>query len=395
VYERKPGGIIYARVLDRSPGSTKGYRRVSLGHTDHEVAKVYAVEEAARLRTGRSDLIAGRITLERLFGEYLTYRTPRKTPGEQKEDGRRAKMWTKVLGAQKDPHTISLGDWESFIDARKTGQVGADGSRLPVGSYAPVRDRTVEADLKWLRWVLNWGSRWRDQQGRYLLRENAVRGFDLPVEKNPVRPLASDDRFDALRAVSDQVRMELRWGTTRARQRSYLSELLDLAHGTGRRIRAICSLTYQDLKLTSSPGAPHGAIQWPGQTDKEGKAWSAPINPQVRQALERVLLERPGIGPAYLFPCPTDHCRPVQYERVRHWLLVAEKLADLPKQAGSSFHAFRRSWATARKHLPAADVAAAGGWSSTITLDRCYQQPDTSTILLVVLGRNELREKQA
>ncbi len=175
----------------------------------------------------------------------------------------------------------------------------------------------------------------------------------------------------------------------------HLSELLDLAHGTGRRIRAICSLTYQDLKLAFLPGAPHGAIQWPGQTEKEGKAWSAPISPRVRQALERVLQERPGIGPTYLFPCPTDPRRPVQYERVRHWLLVAENLAGLPKQAGSSFHAFRRCWATARKHLPVADVAAAGGWSSTITLDRCYQQPYASTILQVVMGGNELRDKQA
>jgi hypothetical protein len=51
----------------------------------------------------------------------------------------------------------------------------------------------------------------------------------------------------------------------------------------------------------ATPDAPHGAIGWPEDTDKEGKAWEAPINAAVRAALDRVLRERPGIGPAYLF----------------------------------------------------------------------------------------------
>lgn len=53
------------------------------------------------------------------------------------------------------------------------------------------------------------------------------------------------------------------------------------------------------------------------------------------------------------------------------------------------------AWATARKHLPDVDVAAAGGWKSTETPRRCYQQPDADTMLAVVLSGAELREKQA
>ena len=41
------------------------------------------------------------------------------------------------------------------------------------------------------------------------------------------------------------------------------------------------------------------------------------------------------------------------------------------------------------------DVAAAGGWKSTETLRRCYQQPDDATILAVVQGGQELREAEA
>lgn len=73
----------------------------------------------------------------------------------------------------------------------------------------------------------------------------------------------------------------------------------------------------------------------------------------------------------------------------------AEKLAELPKQQGSLWHAFRGGWATARKHLPLTDTAAAGGWACTETLLRCYQQPDDATMLAVVLNAAELRERQA
>jgi hypothetical protein len=40
-------------------------------------------------------------------------------------------------------------------------------------------------------------------------------------------------------------------------------------------------------------------------------------------------------------------------------------------------------------------VAAAGGWKGTQTLTKCYQQPDEATMLSVVLGGAELREKKA
>ena len=42
-----------------------------------------------------------------------------------------------------------------------------------------------------------------------------------------------------------------------------------------------------------------------------------------------------------------------------------------------------------------ADVAAAGGWKSKETLLRSYQHPDEATMLVVVMGAAELREKEA
>jgi hypothetical protein len=76
------------------------------------------------------------------------------------------------------------------------------------------------------------------------------------------------------------------------------------------------------------------------------------------------------------------------------WLRRAEQLVGLQPQKGGLQHAFRRKWATERKHLPDVEVAATGGWSprSPQVLKSSYQQADPDTMLRVVLGAGELRE---
>jgi hypothetical protein len=59
------------------------------------------------------------------------------------------------------------------------------------------------------------------------------------------------------------------------------------------------------------------------------------------------------------------------------------------------WHPYRRKWATERKHMPDVDVAAAGGWAELTSLKRAYQQADQGTMLQVVQGAGELRERQA
>lgn len=63
-------------------------------------------------------------------------------------------------------------------------------------------------------------------------------------------------------------------------------------------------------------------------------------------------------------------------------------------QEGTLWHAYRRKWATERKHLPEVDVAKAGGWASLESLKTAYQQADQGIMLLVVLEAGELREVQ-
>ena len=283
VEEREVAGTLRVRAWDATRrGGKGGWVRRSLGHRDKEAAKTYALEQAAKLKKGDAELQQGRVTLAQVFVLYEGYRTPRKSLKEQWADARRIELWTRVLGAGKDPHKVFLSEWERFIDRRTSGEINSKGNAVPEAERAPVRTRSVEADLKWLRWVFNWAAKWRTAQGQYLMRENPARGYSIPTERNPLRPVASTDRYEAIRKVSDRQQMEIRWNGKREAQRSYLSELLDIVNGTGRRISAVCQLRYEDLRLSEGP---YGSIRWPADTDKEGHESCVPINPSVRHAL--------------------------------------------------------------------------------------------------------------
>ena len=117
-----------------------------------------------------------------------------------------------------------------------------------------------------------------------------------------------------------------------------------------------------------------------------------PIGPGARRALDRVLAERPGIGTAPLFPSPEDAGKPTSRHLADKWLREAERLAKLEPQTGSLWHAYRRRWATVRKHLPVQDVARAGGWKSHGVVQDIYTQADGETTLRVVLDAGEVRE---
>ena len=75
----------------------------------------------------------------------------------------------------------------------------------------------------------------------------------------------------------------------------------------------------------------------------------ATISPEVRQALDRIIADRPGIGETPLFPSPEDPQKPISRQLADAWLRKGEQLAEVEPHKGSFWHAYRREWASERK----------------------------------------------
>ncbi len=400
--------LVFEERNGRLYGQIRG-RRVALGHKDRDRAKTWAKDQEKQLRDGLATAADPTPTVAKVFAAYLAARAEQdlsatsryvdercggrlpdpKVPGDAGDPG----LFARVLGAGRDLSKLTLGEWQHFIRQRLTGAVDAWGRDVPApvtpedAKRRPVRARTVEADCEWLAIVCNWATEWEDREtGQPLLREHPLKRERfrdaVPHEQNPRRPVATQDRYEAIVAKAATVH-------------PYLVPLLAIVNGAGRRISAVLQLRYEDVRLAKTAGAPYGAIQWPGESDKMGKAWAAPINAAVRATLDAVLAARPGLGGAYLFPSPMDPAQPMDRWFASKLLRRAERLAKVPKHHGSLWHAYRRKWGTERKHLPVQDVAQAGGWKNTATLETIYQQPDEATLYRVVSEPAELREAHA
>ena len=106
-----------------------------------------------------------------------------------------------------------------------------------------------------------------------------------------------------------------------------------------------------------------------------------PISVQSRAALDTYLPRNPRVGEVLLFP---ERLRPndaASRDIAEHWLRRPEKKTGLPR---GGYHAFRRQFASERRHLPDADVMAAAGWRSVTVLRRSYQHTDSQGVFTAI-----------
>ncbi len=236
-----------------------------------------------------------------------------------------------------------------------------------------MKARAVEQDLRLLLAVSNWAVTIRDASGKRLLAENPFRGFTVPHEENPRRPILSHDEFERLLAAAPSVNPAM-------------ETLLILADSTGHRINSIRMLRWSDIDFQAV------TIRWRGDQDKIGHEHVTPMVQAARNALLRELRRRGTIGDSeqWVFPAPGDPAQPMSRHLARDWWDRAERvrIARLP---GRGWHSLRRKFATELKGASLKDLCALGGWKDHNTILKCYQQADPEAMRVALERRGTLR----
>lgn len=340
--------------LSYRAGKKKVWR--SLGHDDRVAAESEARKLAALHLSQSRAQATGVITTTTLFAEYQSNRSAVKArPGSDKSC---LDLWLAFL-KDMDASKINRDHLDAFVKQRRAG----------MGKRKAVKNKTILEDVSLLKTVLTWAV----ETGRIVV--NPVAGYTLPKVTNRRRPIASEDRFEALMKKADKVNPRFPY-------------LLSLVNAMGWRVSALCSLRASDLDFRKTNAAPHGLLFKRGEYDKMGVEHWVPLNHEARTALDGLLSRWPAVGDVWLFPAVRSKKKPWTRYYARDLLNTVEEAAGLDSRG---FHSFRRKWATERKHLPRADVAAAGGWTSVRTLD-IYQQVDDETMYAVVSEPRKLRE---
>ena len=376
VFERTLCGPLYMGV----PNTGGGYRRVSLGHRDQERAKLDAIAVSAQRASG--ELRSDTLTLGELFALYLPSVTGKPSYREQVQ--RAADAWTAFLGADFRVGRLGVREWDAFRRKRASGEIDTYGRHVADPTKRrPVGGTSVAYDLRVLRAACQRATVERTSSGAFVLQADPTRGLALPIEKNPRRPTADHERFEQTVAKATGIYHDEPW------KGNSLRLLLWLASDSGRRISAILSLRWSDWDPDKGR---YGVLRWRAESDKVGRDWWTPVTPELRRELEAFRRTYPGVGNKLIFASPYDPNCPLHRTTVTEWLKRAERLAGLPKLRGGSWHPYRRRWASERKHLPLTDVAAAGGWTDTTTIMRCYQMPDVETMERVVTTPRRIKQ---
>ena len=362
VFDRGARGL-YLDYYDDAGART----RSPLGHGDRERAKQQVDELALRFRQQAAR--PARMTLAKLFEMYEREVSRHKpSVSKRKHDQRCMELMLRFFGADTDPKGLSRREWDRFILARRSGMLRPTTVKKP----RAVGDRMIEYDLKHLLAVFNWATVAGDGRGAPLLERNGLKGMPLPSEKNPKRAVLSDDQYDAMLAVADQVH-------------SLVRPMLLVAHETGHRIGSIRQLRWSDVDLKQA------CVVWRAAHDKEGRSHTTPLTVAAVAALTTLRRSGSTLGDGWLFPSPDDAEKPCSRNRARDLWERSARLAKLPKGERYGWHSLRRGWATAMRDVSPRDLIDLGGWASYDTPLKCYIRPDLEAQRGAFAKRRELR----
>ena len=238
--------------------ATRKTRWRSLGHADRE----RAVREAKQLASDLLGMYAaaappvapGRGTLRQVFARFERDAVPHVRALQAREDRRRLAIWTAFLGPDAELGEVDPTTFDRFIRERRAGKL-----QVPDHTLKPTpSNRAIAADLEFLRRVCNWARLVR-VAGVPLLERNPLHGYRVPTNPSPKRPLATYDRYLAVRAKADEVE-----------QRGLFSPFLDLIEGLGVAGQRGLSAPGQRLRHAAGWGRPLWAHQEAGR-DGQGR----------------------------------------------------------------------------------------------------------------------------
>ena len=371
LFQKRSGGQFYRAVWlpDR------GEDRRCLMTSDRSEAERLGKELLGAMLRDEEISVPDVLTLGALWHRYKSECVAflNNTERSRKEAEGHANILIGFFGEDCDVRGLTEQDQLAFTKKRLAGGIKY-GEKSKTDK---VRTRSVEVDLQLLQTMLRWAVTVRSRSGRRLLEHSPLAGVRRPREKNPKRPVATWERYQATRKAIQDMAANAKSDPQR-RQWLKLELALTLAEATGRRLGAIRQLRWDDVDLNRS------TVRWRAETDKKGKEWVIPMPAPLAEELKTFRLKMGGAFGGLIFPSASDPTTPITRDSFGHLLAAAERKAKLPKLDGSLWHAYRRAWATSRKGLPVVDVAAAGGWSDIGTLMKCYQQADDVTLLEVM-----------
>jgi integrase len=383
LFEKRKEGPFYRVVW--LPG--EGINQRALGTKDKDEALRLGkllLSELLKGETARVQVM--RLTLGQLWKLFSTECLEHldNTARTQSDATARAKVLVAFFGEQFPITELTVDDQRRYEQARLAGGIETKTGEKTRKSRA----RTPEADMVLLHAMLRWATTKRLSDGRYLLDRNPLLNVRRVREKNKKQERATWERFQATMTAMEKLQAEaveaedelgrVRWIRMRF--------ALFLAEATGRRLGSIRQLRWEDFQYD------RGSLFWRAEADKKGYNWEVPMPPALMESVGAYQRELGAVtGPVFAAANAKDGM--MDRHLFDKWLTIAETTAKLRKLDGAMWHAYRRKWATERKHLNPKDVAAAGGWKDIATLLEVYQQSDEASVLAVMSEPRKLHER--
>ena len=346
LFSRSRDGMLWLEWRDEN----KAKRCAPLHHNDVQRGKIAANEVAADLLRNEGPR-SGEITLKTLFDNYEREVTPTKSPASQKHDKRAMKLFLSCWG-NATVKNFDRRDWDRFIKERRAGTLKLDGDWRTKKGIKGVRDRAIEHDLKLLLAVCNWAETVR-VKGEPMLGRNPFKGFPLPAEANPRRPIVTHAEYSKLTEAAKKEGPEV-------------ALYLLLNHETGHRCSAVGHLRWSDVDTDNA------LVTWRASYDKQGREHTTPLTAVAAEALKVARKQAARIGDGWVFPSPIDPEKPTSRE---FWCMTWRRLeaaGEVERIPGRGWHSLRRKFATDLKaDTPLADLCSLGGWKDHNTVLKC------------------------